>query len=113
MTFRSVLAVGTALVIGFGAWGLAQAKQEKDAAVTSASEIRSAPAFSKTELKEGTTEGWITNGGTLFNQRYSPLEQINRDNVEESQGRLARPSERFWRRAEIFRAKPSRSSMTA
>ena len=26
--------------------------------------------------------GWPTNGGNLFNQRYSPLAQINPDNVE-------------------------------
>ncbi len=26
---------------------------------------------------------WITNGGNLFNQRYSPLTQINRDNVRD------------------------------
>jgi alcohol dehydrogenase (cytochrome c) len=26
---------------------------------------------------------WITNGGNLFNQRYSPLEQINRDTIGE------------------------------
>ena len=27
------------------------------------------------------TTGWLTNGGDLFNRRYSPLTQINRDNV--------------------------------
>ena len=27
------------------------------------------------------TTDWITNGGTLFNQRYSPLQLLNRDNV--------------------------------
>ena len=33
------------------------------------------------ELKRLPTEGWITNGGDLFNRRFSPLTQINRDNV--------------------------------
>ncbi|MEZ6030635.1 MAG: PQQ-binding-like beta-propeller repeat protein [Hyphomonadaceae bacterium] len=27
------------------------------------------------------TDGWPTNGGDAFNRRYSPLDQINRDNV--------------------------------
>jgi glucose dehydrogenase len=27
------------------------------------------------------TTGWLTNGGDWFNRRYSPLAQINRDNV--------------------------------
>ena len=40
-----------------------------------------APAFSVQELTALPEEGWITNGGTLFNQRYSPLTQINRSNV--------------------------------
>jgi alcohol dehydrogenase (cytochrome c) len=29
------------------------------------------------------TDHWPTNGGNLFNQRYSPLSQINRSNVHE------------------------------
>jgi quinohemoprotein ethanol dehydrogenase len=28
-----------------------------------------------------TRAGWLTNGGNLANQRYSPLTQIKRDNV--------------------------------
>ena len=27
--------------------------------------------------------GWPTNGGDLYNRRYSPLSQINRDNVSQ------------------------------
>jgi alcohol dehydrogenase (cytochrome c) len=42
-----------------------------------------APAFSGDELKAFPTDGWITNGGNVYNQRYSPLNQINRDNVSE------------------------------
>ena len=29
------------------------------------------------------TTGWLTNGGDLFNRRYSPLTQLNRDNVSQ------------------------------
>nr|PZN67305.1 MAG: quinonprotein alcohol dehydrogenase [Pseudomonadota bacterium] len=43
--------------------------------------IRPAPAFTPAELSAPPTTGWLTNGGNLFNQRYSPLAQINRDNV--------------------------------
>jgi alcohol dehydrogenase (cytochrome c) len=45
-----------------------------------------APAFSADELSALPTDGWITNGGNVFNQRYSPLAQINRDNVHELKG---------------------------
>lgn len=42
-----------------------------------------APAFSAAELTALPTEQWITNGGNTYNQRYSPLSQINRFNVGE------------------------------
>jgi glucose dehydrogenase len=32
------------------------------------------------------TTNWPTNGGNLFNQRYSPLKAINRDNVAQLKG---------------------------
>ena len=57
-----------------------------DARAEDASAIRPAPAFTGAELKAGTKEGWITNGGTVFNQRYSPLDQINRGNVKTVKG---------------------------
>jgi quinohemoprotein ethanol dehydrogenase len=43
--------------------------------------IRPAPAFSAEILNAPQEEGWITNGGTISNQRYSPLDEINRSNV--------------------------------
>ncbi len=42
-----------------------------------------APAFSAEELTALPSANWITNGGSPFNQRYSPLTQINRFNVKE------------------------------
>lgn len=41
------------------------------------------PAFSAEQLVALPTSGWLTNGGNIYNQRYSPLTQINRDNVAE------------------------------
>lgn len=43
--------------------------------------IEDSPAFSAEQLLALPTDGWLTNGGNLYNQRYSPLTQINRDNV--------------------------------
>jgi alcohol dehydrogenase (cytochrome c) len=45
-------------------------------------QISPAPAFSADELKALPTDGWITNGGNVFNQRFSPLTQITPENVE-------------------------------
>ena len=39
------------------------------------------PALSDQELLAPPTSGWLKNGGNLFNQNYSPLTQINRQNV--------------------------------
>jgi quinohemoprotein ethanol dehydrogenase len=44
-------------------------------------DIRAAPAFTAAELSKPRDDGWLTNGGTLSNQRYSPLTQINRQNL--------------------------------
>jgi quinohemoprotein ethanol dehydrogenase len=45
-----------------------------------------APAFSSSELSSLPTTDWITNGGTISNQRYSPLTQINAGNVGRLKG---------------------------
>lgn len=50
-------------------------------ALAATAQIRPAPAFTAQQLNALPTTGWITNGGNLANQRYSPLRQINRDNV--------------------------------
>ena len=34
------------------------------------------PAFSADDLTTLPKQDWITNGGTVFNQRYSPLDEI-------------------------------------
>ncbi len=48
--------------------------------------IKPAPAFRPAQLTALPTTAWITNGGNLYNQRYSPLTQINRDNVKGLKG---------------------------
>jgi alcohol dehydrogenase (cytochrome c) len=46
----------------------------------------SARDFSATALTGLPFRGWPTNGGNLYNQRYSPLKAINRDNVAQLKG---------------------------
>src|SRR5690606_2775095 len=53
-----------------------------------AEDITPAPAFTVDDLSSPQEEGWITNGGTISNQRYSPLNRINRDNVANLKGVL-------------------------
>jgi quinohemoprotein ethanol dehydrogenase len=49
--------------------------------LSAADRIRPAPAFTATDLAGPRDDAWLTNGGTLSNQRYSPLQQIDRQNV--------------------------------
>jgi alcohol dehydrogenase (cytochrome c) len=45
------------------------------------SSSNAAPAFTPEELSAQPTTNWITNGGSISNQRYSPLKQIDTGNV--------------------------------
>jgi alcohol dehydrogenase (cytochrome c) len=44
-------------------------------------QILAAPAFDGKQLAALPTASWLTNGGDLYNRRYSPLKQITRENV--------------------------------
>lgn len=46
----------------------------------------SIPAFTAADLNSNPAESWPTNGGALNNQRYSTLDSINRDNVNNLRG---------------------------
>jgi quinohemoprotein ethanol dehydrogenase len=65
--------------------GLCTGFQPGGAAAMAASQslqpITPAPAFTAQQLLALPESSWITNGGTLYNQRYSPLTLLNRDNV--------------------------------
>ena len=41
------------------------------------------PAFSAQQLAAQPTDNWFTSGGSLYNQRYSPLDQINKTNIKQ------------------------------
>lgn len=49
--------------------------------------IRPAPAFNAERLSTLPTDEWISNGGTLANQRYSPLTLLTPDNVARLKGK--------------------------
>ncbi len=51
-----------------------------------AQSIRRAPAFADDDLVAAPHGGWPTNGGNWYNQRYSPLTAVNRDNVAKLKG---------------------------
>ncbi|MCW2928045.1 MAG: quinonprotein alcohol dehydrogenase, partial [Thermoleophilia bacterium] len=44
------------------------------------------PAFNGDYLTRQPTKHWITNGGSVYNQRYSPLTKINDTNVKDLKG---------------------------
>ncbi len=52
----------------------------------SASGIDRAPAFTAEQLLKAPRSNWLTNGGTTYNQRYAPLNQINTSNVKDLKG---------------------------
>ena len=56
------------------------------ASAAHAQPIRSAPAFKGNALVAPPTAAWPTNGGNWYNQRYSPLSQIDRANVANLKG---------------------------
>ena len=73
---KSVLALACAVFLG----ALVQGQR---ASAPLQRSIEPAPAFAGSDLTALPTTGWLTNGGDLFNRRYSPLTQINRDNVSD------------------------------
>lgn len=85
-SFADVLALGIGVLgIVFVVLGLAFTLDdggEPEAEDT----IAAAPAFEARQLAEAPDEGWITNGGSLSNHRYSPLDQITTENVADLKG---------------------------
>lgn len=53
---------------------------------TPLSSAQGADDFSAAALSQLPTNSWPTNGGDLYNRRYSPLSQINQDNVTNLKG---------------------------
>ena len=64
-----------------GALALGAAIAVVAASTAPAQTIAKAPAFTAAELVRQPAQSWVTNGGNIYNQRYSALTQINRSNV--------------------------------
>ena len=71
--------IAVALTLVSGAVAFAQTS-------TGAPRIQPAPAFSGERLVSLPRQDWITNGGNVYNQRYSPLDEIDRSNVSQLRG---------------------------
>jgi alcohol dehydrogenase (cytochrome c) len=75
-----------ALATARGVLLVACASSLTDAALAQERAIAPAPAFTPEQLLSPPAANWVTNGGTLFNHRYSTLDQINRDNIGDLKG---------------------------
>jgi quinohemoprotein ethanol dehydrogenase len=71
---RSFVAALCAMVVLLWMFGYAQQRNSGEL------------VFSVARLKAPPTMNWPTNGGNLYNQRYSPLTAINRANVPQLKG---------------------------
>ena len=76
MKVYATIALAVLLVVSV----YAQGSRKPDAPASAAAD------FSGATLTAHPTSSWPTNGGNLFNQRYSPLKAITRDNVAQLKG---------------------------
>jgi quinohemoprotein ethanol dehydrogenase len=74
---------GAKTALAFGAAACVMALAQAGQAPVAPPAITPAPAFAANDLTVFPTSGWLTNGGDVFNRRYSPLMQITRDNVSQ------------------------------
>src|SRR4051812_3065296 len=72
------------------------------------SSIAAAPAFSTAQLAARPGANWITNGGSLANDRYSPLAQVNTTNGGRRKGPWHNPPKTGIAQQESARAPPPR-----
>ncbi len=53
------------------------------AVVPAFAQVTPSPEFLGEDLAQAPAQAWITNGGNVYNWRYSPLDQINKDNIDQ------------------------------
>src|SRR5215831_4510257 len=80
LSSRSLVAAGAVAAT------IAVAIVHAQSGTTERTAIVRAPAFSGRELMALPVTAWLTNGGDLFNRRYSPLTEITRGNVPSLKG---------------------------
>ncbi len=91
VTIGAVLALVVGILIGNGTEKtktvtLGQSEVLLPTSEADRSKSPAAPAFTKETLAALPTTNWITNGGSLNNNRYSPLTQIDTSNVADLKG---------------------------
>ena len=105
-----------AVVLGF-VLGRSEKQQTKTVIQTPAMAakalIKPAPAFSSGDLAKTPSDDWITNGGSLSNQRYSSLDEINDVERLAAEGRVADAPAQVGRSRRSTRPRASRSSTRA
>jgi quinohemoprotein ethanol dehydrogenase len=78
-----------AVVLGF-VLGRSEKQQTKTVVQTPAMAAKAlidpTPRFTTDDLSATASEDWLTNGGSLWNQRYSSLDQIDTSNVSQLKG---------------------------
>src|SRR5262249_44631509 len=79
-SFNTATSFGTAMGIAALTAAILTAAS---AGAQDAARITPSPAFTPEQLSAPPTDAWITNGGSTWNQRYSPLDQITRENVSQ------------------------------
>jgi quinohemoprotein ethanol dehydrogenase len=89
-TERVVAVVGVLLVLVAGFFLITQTGDDDGGEPSTVSSgdggITMAPAFTAEQLQAPPAKDWITNGGSLANQRFSPLDQIDTENVADLKG---------------------------
>src|SRR5437016_3579250 len=73
VAFNAVVVAGLALGVAFLTTGVGRGGGAKS--------IPKAPAFSASDLNAPAARDWITNGGSITNDRYSSLDSISTKNV--------------------------------
>jgi quinohemoprotein ethanol dehydrogenase len=90
-----VLVLGLLFPAALAGWAIGRTEKQKTRTVTISEQqaieaeraaIQPAPAFSVDDLTAQPKDGWITNGGSLANERYSPLDAIDTGNVGQLKG---------------------------
>ena len=77
-TIRSVAVLALALAVGACS---RQPEQQTAAPTAGAASSPGIPSFTIAQLSAQPTDNWFTSGGSLSNQRFSPLKEINKSNI--------------------------------
>jgi len=81
-----IAAAAVAVAVIAGGAAILATRGDDDNGATAKSWPATAPAFTADDLAAQPGTAWITNGGSVYNQRFSPLKQITSENVSGLKG---------------------------